>query len=236
MGKTPMELRIEELADNPSARVPVCLVLDTSASMNGEKILELNRAIASFYQAVLSDECARDAAEAAIVTFGGRVEKVVDFSSMARQRVPQLRPEGMTPMGGAVNLALDLLEQVKRVYSTQGVDYYQPWMVLMTDGEATDDIRDAVSRCRDLLERRKLTVFPVAIGQNANIAKLGEFAPGLKPLRIQSLDFGRFFAWLAKSISVASASNPGDRASRDLGKYAWERYEVMSYDDAFKRA
>ncbi len=42
-------------------------------------------------------------------------------------------------MGAGVEQALNILEKRKAEYSSKGVDYYQPWMVLMTDGYPTDD-------------------------------------------------------------------------------------------------
>ena len=38
-------VRMEDLVNNPTARVPVCLCLDVSGSMSGEKISELNQGI-----------------------------------------------------------------------------------------------------------------------------------------------------------------------------------------------
>ena len=42
-------LRQEELVENPTARLPVCLVLDTSASMSGPPINELQEGVNTFY-------------------------------------------------------------------------------------------------------------------------------------------------------------------------------------------
>ena len=64
-----------------------------------------------------------------------------------------------------VNLALDTLEKRKSVYSDVGVLYYQPWVVLMTDGQPNGDpavLDRAVQRVTDLVAARKLTVFPSA--------------------------------------------------------------------------
>ena len=38
----------EELADNPTARVPICILLDVSRSMDGEPIKELNKGVKMF--------------------------------------------------------------------------------------------------------------------------------------------------------------------------------------------
>ena len=43
---------------NPTPRIPVVLVLDTSASMKGEPILELKKALQQFIRDISEDEAA----------------------------------------------------------------------------------------------------------------------------------------------------------------------------------
>ena len=64
-------VRLEDLVNNPTARVPVCLCLDTSGSMGGMPIDELNEGVRLFYEAIREDETALYSAEVSIVTFGG---------------------------------------------------------------------------------------------------------------------------------------------------------------------
>lgn len=52
-------LRQEELVENPTARLPVCLVLDTSASMTGAPINELQEGVNTFFTELLGDEVAK---------------------------------------------------------------------------------------------------------------------------------------------------------------------------------
>lgn len=204
-----LAIRLDELTENPSARVPVCLVLDTSGSMSGRPIDELNKGIKLFFRAIQEDEVARYSAEIAVVTFGDTVKQLLDFGSVEKQQVPTLCAGGYTPMGEAVNVALKLLEDRKNMYSTVGIDYYQPWMVLMTDGEPTDDIGAASQKTRKLVESRKLTVFPIGIGANANLTLLSQFSPRNKPLSLNGLNFKAFFEWLSKSVNITSQSVPG---------------------------
>src|SRR5262245_41936413 len=133
-----LTIRRDELVTNPTARIPVCLCLDTSESMEGEPIAELNEGVRAFLDAIKSDEIARYAAEIAIVTFGDQASKLLDFGGIERQEMPRLYASGLTPLGAGVSLALDLLESRKREYKSAGIDYYQPWLVLMTDGMPTD--------------------------------------------------------------------------------------------------
>ena len=213
-------LRLEDLVNNPTARVPVCLCLDTSGSMEGQPIEELNEGVHLFYEAIKEDETALYSAEISIVTFGGNAECIKDFSSLEIQpEAPKLSAYGMTPMGEAVNMALDLLEKRKEEYKDKGVDYYQPWLVLMTDGEPNGDAEElskAINRTANLVNQKKLTVFPIGIGKDADMEVLAKFSPKRSPLKLQGLKFKEFFAWLSKSVSKTSQSTPGETIKLDI--------------------
>lgn len=217
-----LSIREEYLVDNPASRVPICIVLDTSGSMIGDPINELNEGLKTFFDAIHSDEVAKWSAEISIVTFGGGVTQILDFDNIQKQDCPKLDSNGNTPMGEAVNLALDLLERRKEEYGSVGVDYYQPWMVLMTDGQPTDDIESAVNRTRKLIENRKLTIFPIGVGKDADISVLKSFSPIRPPLKLKGLNFKLFFEWLSQSVTKVSQSTPGDRVPLDLdGIKSW---------------
>ncbi len=208
-------LNQSDLVENPTARVPVCLVLDASFSMDGEPIRELNKGVKLFFDSIIEDEIARYSAEICVVSFGNTSKLELDFASVENQRIPRIEASGTTPMGSAVNLALDMLEQRKREYSEVGVDYYQPWMVLMTDGRPTDSINDAVKRTVMMVKERKLTIFPIGIGSDADMSTLARFSPNRTPLRLKGLNFAKFFEWLSQSVSRVSQSNPGDIVELD---------------------
>lgn len=213
-------LEMEDLFENPTPRVPVALCLDCSGSMTGEPIRELNEGVRTFYQAINDDEIARFSAEICIVTFGP-VSLEADFATLdTRPQPPVLMAEGNTPMGEAVQLALDSLEERKAAYRASGVDYYQPWLVLMTDGYpygGSQAVLDQqIARVSSMVESRKLTVFPIGIGSKADMNVLAKFSPGRSPLRLQGLKFTDFFSWLSKSVSRVSQSTPGDKVSLDV--------------------
>ena len=215
-----LTLRNEDLVNNPTARVPVCLCLDVSGSMDGDPIHELNSGVKLFYDAIRADETAMYSAEICVVTFGYEgAKKVCDFASVEIQpNAPYLYPNGGTPMGEAVNLALDLLEDRKQEYRDAGVDYYQPWLVLMTDGYPNGDERAlerSITRTVEMIKNRKLTIFPIGIGKDADMNVLQRFSPNRTPLRLQGLKFNEFFSWLSKSVSRTSQSIPGETVSLD---------------------
>lgn len=209
-------IRQEELIDNPTARVAVALVLDTSYSMNGAPIGELNRGVAKFFEETLANEVARFSAEVCIVKFGGTAELALDFKSLEEQTVPTFSASGGTPMGAAVSQAIEALNVRKREYQNAGVDYYQPIMVIMSDGAPTDSIDAAERDVAALVSQKKLSLFCIGIGKDADMATLQRLSPGRTPLPLKELNFEEFFVWLSASVARVSASIPGEDVPIDV--------------------
>ena len=151
-----------DLIENPTPRVAVSLCIDTSGSMAGGKIQELIEGLNLFYDAIEEDDDAHDAAEVSIVEFNSGANLIQDFANIeALKRVSTIIATGATHMGEGVNLALDALERRKKTYSDNGVLYYQPWLVLMTDGHPNGSaaaLEDAITRVTEMVTKKKLTV------------------------------------------------------------------------------
>ncbi|MDR1540394.1 MAG: VWA domain-containing protein [Clostridiales bacterium] len=218
--------RLEDLISNPTARVPVCLCLDTSRSMEGEPIKRLNEGLKLFYEAIRRDETAAHSAEISIATFGGRAQLIEDFANIERQMEPPvLVADGRTPMGEAVILELDCLESRKQEYRDKGLDYYQPWFILMTDGVPNGSqtlLAEAITRTYDLVSSRRIAIFPIGIGDEADMKVLKKFSPSRDPVRLKGLKFKEFFEWLGKGVSKATQTTPGEKVLLDFeGIKSW---------------
>ena len=206
----------KDLLDNPTTRVPVVLCLDVSASMTIDgRIEQLNKGVQEFFRSVSEDKIAKWAAEICIVTFNNEARKLVDFNYVEKQKEAfnslELKAGGNTAMGAAVELSLSLLEQRKTEYRNKGIDYWQPWLVLMTDGQATDNIDKAADQCSKLVDEGKLVIFPLALGRGANLEELKSFSPKRAPLRLNEHKLSEFFNWLSQSVRTTSQSTPGAR-------------------------
>lgn len=202
---------------NTTARVPVCLCLDVSGSMQGHPINELNAGVRLFYDAVRNDERTVSAVDIAIVTFGGNSEAkcVQDFSQLWEVSTPPtLTASGLTPMGEGVMLALDMLEARKEYYKKSAYEYWQPWLILMSDGKPEPPnenlIARTASRISVMLSAKKLFMFAVGIGGNADWNALSRFSPNRPPLKLKGLDFPKFFEWLHASLKGPSEHRPGE--------------------------
>lgn len=212
-----MRVRTEDLLLNPTNRVPISLCLDVSGSMTGPPINELNGGVGLFFEALRADPIASASAEVAIVTFSDSPQLVVDFQGLDKiGQAPSLSASGSTDLGGGVTMALDALEARKREYQAAGVDYFQPWLVLMTDGAPTTTAhQQAAPRVCQLEGQGKLVVFPIGIGDGADMSVLAQFSKKKSPLRLQGLNFRQFFEWLSKSVVRVSQSRPGEKVQLD---------------------
>jgi len=213
-----MRIDKDDLLSNPTNRVPIGLCLDVSPSMTGTPIAELNAGVELLFNALKEDRLARLSAEVAIVAFATSAEVILDFRSLDRVEAPPTLVVGgaSTDLGAGVSLVLDILDDRKNTYKETGMDYFQPWLVLMTDGQPTSDehFRSAPRTC-DLEEKGKLVVFPIGIGEAADMNVLAMFSKKRQPLRLKGLDFPEFFEWLSKSVVRVSQSRPGEKVQLD---------------------
>lgn len=197
-----------EFAENPEPRVPCVLILDTSQSMQGSRINELNAGLSFYKEELLADPLASKRVEVAIVKFGGDVERLVDFVTADKFQPPTLSGSGNTPMGQAINKSLDMIEQRKADYREHGIAYYRPWAFLITDGEPNDHWKPTIPRVRDGEREKSFSFFAVGV-EGANMQALGEICVRA-PLRLQGLKFRELFSWLSNSQQAVSRSSPGD--------------------------
>lgn len=234
-----MNVDIADLLDNAAVRVPICLCLDTSGSMaNNNKIDDLNSGIKDFIQFLLEDEVAKDSAELCIIQMGGDTPKMIcDFEPLYKviqhPEIGNFRPMGRTPMGQAVEMGIRALNERKARYKATATDYYQPWLVIMSDGVSTDpaELMDEAQRfVLSLIASKKLVSIPVVIGENADGHKqLAGFSENEGAFTLNALKIKEFFKYLSSSVSRVSSSNSAMQVNpveeikqRAAGIIAWE--------------
>jgi uncharacterized protein YegL len=190
-------------ADNPEPRCPCILLLDTSVSMAGPKITQLNAGLQFFAEQLKADSMAMKRVEVAIVTFGP-VQIPQPFVTADSFTAPVLDTTGDTPMGAAIEKAIAVLNERKNVYKANGIGYYRPWIFLITDGAPTDSISAATAAVHEQEKSKSLMFFAVGVDQ-ADFDQLRTIAVR-EPLKLSGLSFRELFAWLSTSLTAVSQS------------------------------
>lgn len=214
-----------ETASNPEPRCACVLLLDTSGSMQGEKISSLNKGLRTFKEELAKDVLASLRTEIGIVTFDSDIKVTQPFANVESFKPPTLTAQGLTHMGAGVHKALDLIEAQKTEYRAQGLSYYRPWVFMITDGEPQGEedsvVIGAAQRVREAEEGRRVVFFAVGV-DDANMARLSQITVR-PPLKLSGLDFGELFVWLSASIGAVARSRPDDDVQVPLTRPGWTK-------------
>jgi uncharacterized protein YegL len=220
-----------ENLDYTVERTPTVLLLDTSGSMKEApdgadmpRIDQLNRGLELFKEEVMEKTHAQRRVDLSVITFGGGVEVVDEFTQVKNWTPPSLNPGGKTPMGDAIEIAIDRVENVKSTYSTEGISYNRPILWLLTDGKPSDmeegDQRwDIVERQLEVgTDKDKFIFFALGMG-DADVERLSRLAEGTgKPaLKMKPGQFSEFFNFVSNSLeSHSEASGDFDIDDQDM--------------------
>jgi uncharacterized protein YegL len=219
MSSTPPQAPIPDVdfADNTNQRTPCVLILDGSGSMAGEPIDSLNKGLAQLESDLAADTVARERVRLLVLAVGGRdeVNVVHDWADAINFKAPTIAANGSTPLGKALDTALERIEDAKRDMKQAGVAYTRPLIYMITDGQPTDPEWDAAAgRCRSAIAAKKVQLFAIGTGDQVSYDALRE--TGGTMLKLKGLNFKELFQFLSASVSSASQAAPGQNTQVTL--------------------
>ena len=140
-----------------SARpLPVILMADVSGSMAADgKIDALNSAVAEMQAAFAEEEDGGAEIHLAIVTFGGTAALHLPPTPAGDVQWTPMQASGRTPMGAALDIVTDLVEDRDQVPSRA----YRPTIVLVSDGLPNDEWEGTAQAVAGLRTRRQGATF-----------------------------------------------------------------------------
>jgi uncharacterized protein YegL len=212
---------------NQDQKCPVVLVLDTSGSMSGEPINELNKGLLSLKDEILGDPVLSQRLEVGIVCFDddARVEKQIDLLS-PDSSMPTLEPGGVTNVVSGLNLAMKIIEERKSFYKSNQEPYYRPFIVLFTDGAPTNtpvEIDELDQRIQQLSDNKKFVFIPFGV-EGADMQLLAKLATQTNDQRLANkavaykmadvTKFAEIFSFV--SASIGAAIDKGGSATTQL--------------------
>lgn len=155
--------------------MPVVLLLDVSGSMHGDNIDSLYIATTKMIETFAEQGKREIRYKVAIITFGASVDYHTPYTDATKDlanNLPRFVADGMTPLGTALRMAKDLIEDKTETKSK----WYRPAVVLVSDGYPNDGweapLRDFVSTGRTARCQR----LSMGIGDDADYDMLKDFA------------------------------------------------------------
>ena len=175
----------------------------------------LNQGLQDFYKEIVSDETTSQRLEVCIITFNDYVQVVQTPALPENITIPTLEADGETALVDAVNEAIDMVRDRKQWYKDQGLLYYRPWIILMTDGEPNEgqDIDSLAERIKRDTIAKKYVFLPVGV-EGADEDVLRKIAgDGMKAVKLKGMRFAEFFKWLSASMGTVTKSEEGQKVS-----------------------
>lgn len=207
-------------------KCPVVLLLDSSGSMEGEPSEDLKKGLRKFLKDMRKDDLARKRVEVSVISFNDNVRQIVPFSTVDTINDDKivLDPKGKTAMGEAILMAISKIEERKMDYSKNGIQYFRPWIWLMTDGSPTDmhpegndqmktEWKVVLDKVHEGVKNGKFLFFAVGIDDaDMDILSAISVEP---PIRMEQQKFSEMFDWLSKSIASTSRSSTAEQIKLD---------------------
>lgn len=189
------------------------LLLDTSISMEGQPIESLNNAINMFKTATCMDELAQKRVDVAIVEFNSSARIVQPFVPISRMEPVHMHADGCTSMGAGINLAIDLVKERTRLYAQLGTPRYAPWIIMITDGDPTDDITEAARRIKEEESKGthgKLKFWSIGV-PGYNLKTLAQLSQERRIIELAGYNFEGIFNWISDSMVTISVSQVDEK-------------------------
>ncbi|MCB0536594.1 MAG: VWA domain-containing protein [Bacteroidetes bacterium] len=219
-----------ETPDNFNTRCLCVLVLDTSYSMEGDPINELNKGLLSFGDFLKSKNSTRFSVETSIITFNSEVECVQEpalVDEMQSTSKFPLQVDGTTKLVDGVRAAIKKVEDRKQWYRNNGIAYYRPWVVLITDGypDKDQDIDGLANEIKIAHNGKHFAFLPMGV-EGADPQFLSKIATSeFPPLPIDWQKFQDVFQWLSNSLDKVSQSAEGEKVTfgsvQDFTRTGW---------------
>lgn len=203
-----MSNKIENEIIDKYTYLPICLCVNTSESMlenNGlEKIEKLVKLIYNEFNDIYNNYDKFPLYDISIVTFGGDVKVMDKFGFINEKSFPSFIIKGNAKLAQGVQKSVDILMERKGYYRENNIDYFQPWLFLITN-EKIDDIDELPviqELTKSLVQEKKLQFVGLVIDNYSNKNEkydstqlLNAFSP--RPCAVYNCEeyVKEFFSW-----------------------------------------
>lgn len=200
-----------EFAAQPKRILPVILLTDISSSMR-DCIGELNTAIKDMLNTLKEQESLKAEIHISFITFGnGGANLHTTLMPVNNIKFYDFVEGGMTPLGGALRIAKNMVENRGVIPSTS----YAPIILLLSDGAPNDDgWENELNRFISDGRSKKCIRMSLGIGRNYDYEVLEKFSSDGRVFEAKDssniIDFFKFMTMTIKEKTLSKDFNTAD--------------------------
>ena len=226
-------MAMQQFAVATARPLPVIILADVSGSMTQDNnIGALNAALKDFLNTLSKESRLNAEIQISIITFGGsKAEVHVPLTPAWKiNQTNDLVAAGGTPMGGAFELAVEMIENKDIIPSRA----YKPTIVLISDGIPTDNWEASFDKLKNSDRAQKASRMAMAIGTGADKNMLKAFVNDLEASEVfeahNAKEIHRFFRAVSMSVSSRSQSNtPNQLPTVDFSKLPDDELDLSDF-------
>lgn len=192
--------------------MPVLILCDTSGSMSGTPIRNVNLSVNRFAADVCKDPKAAGLVDVAVMSFNESPSVVQEFRPITELRPVQFTASGGTNISAALEKAVEKLRERGHLYEDNGIEVKMPYIILITDGYG-GSVTEIARTIRQRTEDKKMQLWVLAVKgyDKATVAELTDGKRVFELVDEAGYDFTEFFDLMAVSVKAVSTSSPDQR-------------------------
>lgn len=190
--------------------MPVLILIDSSGSMSGLAIKNVEKSVNRFAADICKDPKAAERVEICVISFNDSVKVLQDWGPITEMRKFELLAEGGTNMSEALETAVDKLKERCHLYEDNGIEVRMPYLIILTDGKG-DNIDRIAEEIRERTNAKKMRPWFLGVS-GYDKATAGKITEGKRVFELtdeNGYDFTDFFKVMEVSIKAVSTSAPG---------------------------
>lgn len=205
-----------EEAQNLEEKSCCVFVVDTSGSMSGGPIAQLNNGLREFAKEISTWDLVRHRLEVVIVEFNSSVRTVLEPTlGINLAEVPTLIARDSTKLVDGTLRGIEIAKARTAWYDETGQPRKRPWVILITDGgpDSDQDISLLEREIREGESTKSFVFLPIGV-DGADMAFLERIAMqnhDLRPRLMSATKFSEFFQWVSELFSKVMQSKKGEK-------------------------
>ena len=217
----------------------VLLLLDTSGSMSGAKIRNLQASVNRFKSDIMSDPKVADIVDVCVMGFNGEPYLIQEWRPVSEMNDVCLEAAGGTNLTAALTGGNQKMRERTNLALKQGIEIRVPWIILISDGYG-GDVTEIAKIMRERTKKNLVRLWFLGVPDLENNLGYDKKTADLLTDRKRvfeltkegGYDFTQFFKQMSMTVKAVSTSAPNETVQvEDLSEQPNATFRKVTFDD-----